>query len=181
MSDSKKFNVKQYTKAPLQLELIADFVASPEAVFDVISDHNAIANWVPLMKGVFMEHNRIGNSECDVGSIRHCSLYGMGGIDETILWWNPPHGYAFKVKAKSKMMLPTKDHISVMLITPRSDGGSRFTWQHYFNWRGVVMRHMTAIMFPMMMKKAFKNIYNELCEESVSADKCQPKHACEAS
>lgn len=177
MLDSKKFNVHQYTKAPLRLELTADFRAAPQALFDIISDHNAVANWVPLMKGVFMEYSPSGGNECNVGSVRHCSLHGMGGIDETILWWNPPQGYAFKVDAKSKMMMPTREHVSVMQIEPLTDGGSRLIWQHYFNWRGLFMRHMTSIMFPMMMRKALNNIHKELGEGSASA--CHANSACE--
>lgn len=173
MSSSATFSAKQHTKAPLRLELKSRFRASPQTLFDIVSDHHAVANWVPLMRAVAMEHSSTG--QCGVGSVRHCSLHGMGGIDETILWWNPPHGYAFRVEAKSKLMMPTRDHISVMLIEPMPDGGSELTWRHYYNWRGFFMRHMTAIMFPMMMRSALANIRKELGEDGAA------EHACTAS
>lgn len=169
MSDISEFSVKHHTRAPLRHEFKAEFNVPAQQLFDVVSDHHAVANWVPLMKAVSMEHRRSSSGECGVGSIRHCTLHGMGGIDETILWWEPPHGYAFRVNAKSKMMMPTKDHVSVMLIESRPDGGSNLTWQHYFNWEGLVMRHMTAIMFPMMMKKALSNIRNQLGQDASCA------------
>ncbi|PKO93817.1 MAG: hypothetical protein CVU15_00270 [Betaproteobacteria bacterium HGW-Betaproteobacteria-1] len=173
MTISTPFDVMQHTRAPLRLELTARFHVSPQKLFDTVSDHHAVANWVPLMRAVAMEHK--SNGQCDVGSIRHCSLHGMGGIDETILWWNPPHGYAFRVEAKSKMMMPTRDHVSVMLIVPTADGGCELTWRHHFNWRGFFMRHMTAVMFPMMMRSALANIRKELGED------CAANHACAAS
>jgi hypothetical protein len=170
MADHTTLNIMQYTKAPLRIELKSRYRASPQALFNVISDHHAVANWIPLIRAVAMEHK--SSDQCGVGSIRHCSLRGMGGIDETILWWNPPHGYAFRVEAKSKLMMPTRDHVSVMLIEPTADGGCELTWRHYFNWHGVFMRHMTAIMFPMMMRRALANIGKELGEDNVAYPTC---------
>lgn len=159
MNTSTEFRIEKYSRAPLRLELKSSFSVTPDLLFKTISDHHAVANWVPLMKAVSMEHHKNSNDgECGVGSVRHCSLRGMGGLDETIVWWNPPHGYAFRVVAKSKMMMPTEDHISVMMIETGTDGGSTLTWRHYFNWRGLLMRHMAAFVLPMMMKTALNNI-----------------------
>ncbi|MFA7351588.1 MAG: SRPBCC family protein [Methylotenera sp.] len=176
MSELIKFNIKQHTQAPLRLAYEMDFNASPEALFQTISDHNAVLNWVPLMKSVSMEHQQNNTQACDVGSVRHCSLHAMGGIDETILWWNPPYGYAFKVEAKSKIMMPTVDHVSVMQIDQLAEGGSHLTWQHYYNWRGLLMRHITAIMFPKMMETALNNIrkvLHEAPEQTCATTGCQ--------
>ncbi|MDI1309273.1 MAG: SRPBCC family protein [Methylotenera sp.] len=125
-----------------------------------------------------MEHHNNSGGECGVGSVRHCALHGMGGLDETIVWWNPPHGYAFKVDVKSKIMMPTKDHFSVMLIEPHVNGGSTLTWRHYFNWRSFFMRHVTAVMLPMMMRKAIDNIRKELGEKYMN--KCHTGAGCNA-
>lgn len=165
-----EFQIEKYTKAPLRLELKSSFSITPDLLFKIISDHNAVVNWVPLMKAVSMEHHQSSGDECSVGSVRHCTLRGIGRIDETILWWNPPYGYAFRVAAKSKMMMPTEDHVSVMLIEASADGESILTWRHYFNWQGLVMRYMAALMFPMMMKGALNNIHKDLGEK--------PEHTC---
>lgn len=178
MSNSASFCILRHTQAPLQLELQSTFSVPPAALFTTVSDHHSVASWVPLMRAVVMEHT--GNGQCGVGSIRHCSLHGMGGIDEAILWWDPPHGYAFRVEAKSKLMMPTRDHVSVMLIEPTADGGSHLTWRHYFNWRGLFMRHITAIMLPMMMKTALANIRKELGAGSATDHACAPS-ACQKS
>lgn len=169
MSNRTEFRIKNHTQAPLRLELKASFSVSPQTLFTTVSDHHAVVNWVPLMKAVSMEHHRGSNGECGIGSVRHCTLNGMGGIDETIAWWNPPYGYAYKVAARSKMMMPTRDHVSVMRIEPTADGGSTLTWQHYFNWRGLFMRHMTALMLPMMMKTALGNLRKALGEKEAAA------------
>ncbi|PKO47111.1 MAG: hypothetical protein CVU29_04080 [Betaproteobacteria bacterium HGW-Betaproteobacteria-22] len=164
MPELIKFNVKQHTQAPLRLAFEMDFHATPELLFKTISDHHSVINWVPLMKSVSMEHHHNNAHECGVGSVRHCSLRAMGGIDETILWWSPPYGYAFKVEAKSRIMMPTTNHVSVMQIDRLADGGSHLTWHHYYDWRGLFMRHITAIMFPKMMKTALNNIRKILHE-----------------
>lgn len=158
MSSITDFNVSKHTSAPLRLELKSNFKTSADNLFKVISDHNLVASWVPMMRSLSMEYSDSSASECGVGSVRHCTLRGMGGIDETILWWSPPNGYAFKVNAKSKFMMPTKDHVSVMFVAGRADGESTLIWRHYFNWDGLLMRPMMALMFPMMMKKALGNI-----------------------
>lgn len=172
MSKTSTFCIMRHTQAPLRLELQSTFRAAPQALFATVSDHHAVANWVPLMRAVAMEHASNSGGECGVGSVRHCSLRGMGGIDETILWWDPPHGYAFRVEARSKLLMPTRDHVSVMLIEPTADGGCELTWRHYFNWRGLFMRHMTAVLFPMMMRSALANIRRELGEDSAADHAC---------
>lgn len=163
MTDQNQFNIAKYSRAPLRMEAKAGFDASPEKLFTTISSPHAVASWVPLMQSLHMEHGETGNgAECGVGSVRHCAMRGMGELNETIVWWNPPHGYAFQVSTKIKMMLPTEDHVSVMLVKPDGKGGSILTWQHYFNWRGLLMRHMAAVMLPMMMNTALNNIRREL-------------------
>jgi hypothetical protein len=49
-----------------------------------------------------------------------------------------------------------------MYVGSDGKGGSLLTWQHYFNWRESLMRYMAAIMLPMMMNTALKNIRKEL-------------------
>lgn len=161
MTGQNPFNIATYSSGPLRMEATAEFDASPELLFNTVSNPHAVANWVPLMQSLHMEHGKAG-TECEVGSVRHCAMRGMGELNETIVWWNPPHGYAFQVSAKNKLMLPTEQHISVMYVGSDGKGGSLLTWQHYFNWRESLMRYMAAIMLPMMMNTALKNIRKEL-------------------
>lgn len=163
MTDQYRFNIAKYCNAPLRMEAVAEFNASPEKLFSTLSNPHAVASWVPLMQSLHMDHGAAGNgAECGVGSVRHCAMQGMGELLETIVWWNPPHGYAFRVSANNKMMLPTQDHVSVMLVKPDDKGGSILTWQHYFDWRGLLMRHAAAFMLPLLMNRALKNIRREL-------------------
>lgn len=163
MTDPDQFDITRHSPAPLRMEAKAGFNASPAKLFSTLSNPHAVASWVPLMQSLHMDHGANGNgAECGVGSVRHCAMRGMGELNETIVWWNPPHGYAFQVSAKIKMILPTEDHVSVMFVEPGGKGGSILTWQHYFNWRGSLMRHMAAVMLPMMMNTALNNIRREL-------------------
>ncbi|HEY3326657.1 MAG TPA: SRPBCC family protein [Novimethylophilus sp.] len=179
MIDQNQFNITKYSQAPLRMEAKAGFSASPEKLFTTISSPHAVASWVPLMLSLSMEYGTAGSgTECGVGSVRHCAMRGMGELNETIVWWNPPHGYAFQVSTKIKMMLPTEDHVSVMFVEPDGNGGSMLTWQHYFNWRGLLMRHMAAVMLPMMMNTALNNIRREL---GGAGGKMRRVRQCEAS
>lgn len=153
------------TLAPLQFEGKASYAAPPEKLFAMVSEAENLHKWLPMLKTVKMDHSRSEQvSQCGVGSIRQCSFSGMGDVDESILWWNPPHGYGFRFepKGRMKMMTPTTDHVVAFIVESDGKGGSIFTFRVYFNWRGMLMRHMAVHMMPTMLNKALANLQREL-------------------
>lgn len=155
-----EFDPRRFTSAPLRMEGVVRFDAPPERVFAKIADHQGMVGWVPMMKSVRVDHlGSAAPGTCGVGSVRHCSVQGMGQIRETIVYWEPPRGYAYRAAAK---MMPTKNHLAVMLVRSDQCGGSLLIWRHYFHYKGFMMRWMFPFMFTSMMNKAIDNLRKEL-------------------
>lgn len=138
-------DVRLHTKAPMKMRGVFEFNCSPEKLWPLISTANGIASWFPIISGGRHDNTSSQSvNECDVGAKRYCQTVGMGQLDETILHWDPPHAYAYNVRNK---MMPIKNHLAVMIVEPTSGGRCRLTWLQYFDYKGVVMRHL----FPAMM------------------------------
>ena len=151
--------------APLRFEAKASYDTPPEKLFTMVSEADNLHRWLPMIKTVKMDHSHSEKmSLCNVGSVRQCSFSGMGDVDESIIWWKPPHSYwfSFEPKGRMKMMIPTTDHVIAFISESDGKGGSIFTLQVYFNWRGVFMRYMAVHMMPMLLNKALANLQKEL-------------------
>jgi uncharacterized protein YndB with AHSA1/START domain len=151
--------------APLRFEGKACYDATPEHLFAMVSEARNLHRWLPMLKAVNMDHSHSDqDSQCGVGSIRQCSFRGMGNVDESILWWDPPRSYGFRFEPKGRMkrMTPTTNHVVAFIVENDGRGGSIFTLRVYFNWRGVLMRRMSALMMPMTLNKALANLQREL-------------------
>lgn len=151
--------------APLRFEGKASYNVLPERLFAMVSEAGNLHKWLPMIKTVKMDHSHSEQqSQCNVGSVRQCSFSGMGDVDESIIWWNPPHsyGFSFSPKGRMKMMIPTTDHVIAFISESDGKGGSIFTFRVYFNWRGIFMRHMAVHMMPMLLNKSLSNLQQEL-------------------
>jgi len=150
--------------APLRFEGIGYYDVPPERMFAAISELGAMSKWLPMLKSLHMNHADSANGPvaCGVGSERSCSFSMMGDVTERVIWWNPPHGYAFTFQPKSKMMVPTHNHAVVFLVEPHNNGGSKFTFRTHFNWLPGPMRFMAARMMPMMLNMGLVNLKKQL-------------------
>lgn len=150
--------------APLRFEGVGYYDASPERMFAIISEPGAMSEWLPMLKSLHISHDASENGPvaCGVGSERSCSFSMMGDVTERVIWWNPPHGYAFSFQPKSKMMVPTQNHAVVFLVEPHNNGGSKFTFRTHFDWLPGPMRFMAARIMPMMLNMGFVNLKKQL-------------------
>lgn len=157
---SRGFDPTKFTTAPLRIERTKRFEAPADQVFAKIVDHQAMVGWVPMLTAVRLEHGgSTAPGDCGVGTVRHCSVQGMGNVDETIIHWDPPRSWAYKVSAKG---MPTKDHVATMAVQPDGAGGTVLVWRHYFNYKGFVVRWMFPFMFKAMLGRALENLRKEL-------------------
>jgi len=149
--------------APLRFEGVGYFDAPPDKMFSVVSEPAAMSKWLPMLKSLHMSHDASDNgpAACGVGSERSCTFSMMGDVAERVIWWNPPHGYAFSFQPKNTTMVPTRNHAVVFLVEPHG-AGSKFTFRSYFDWRPGVMRFMAARMMPAMLEMAFVNLARQL-------------------
>lgn len=150
--------------APLRFEGVGYYDVPPERMFAAISEPGAMSKWLPMLKSLHINHDVSENGPlaCGVGSERSCSFSMMGDVTEQVIWWNPPHGYAFTFQPKSKMMVPTQNHAVVFLVESNGKSGSKFTFRTHFDWLPGMMRHMAARMMPMMLNMGLKNLKKQL-------------------
>lgn len=149
--------------APLRYEGVGYYDATPAHMFAAVSDPSAMSKWLPMLKSLHMNHeaSASGPTVCDVGSERSCSFSMMGDVEEKVIWWNPPQGYAFTFQPKNKMMMPVQNHTNVLLVEPHGNGGSKFTWRAHFDWQPGPMRFMAARMMPMMLNTGLANLQKQ--------------------
>ncbi len=159
-SSTPAFDVSRWTKAPLRLTGTFQFAAPRDVVFEKVGDPNILASWFPTITGGKLDHGQSCNSGVwGEGSKRLCYTRGMGTIDETVLHWDPPHAYAYTAK---NAMMPIKDHVAAMTLTERGPQATELCWDQYFNFEGLVMRHMFPAMMTALMNRGLANLAQEL-------------------
>jgi uncharacterized protein YndB with AHSA1/START domain len=94
--------------------------ASPETVFDVLTDHRRYAELTPLRKSVL---ERDGEPTPNgVGSIRVLTAVGPPMREETIVYERPSR-FSYKVLSG----LPVRDHVGTVSLEP-SAGGTKVVY-----------------------------------------------------
>jgi uncharacterized protein YndB with AHSA1/START domain len=89
--------------------------ASPETVFDVLTDHRRYAELTPLRKSVLEREGE--PTPNGVGSIRVLTAVGPPMREETIAYERPSR-FSYKVLSG----LPVRDHVGTVLLEPAGDG-----------------------------------------------------------
>lgn len=89
--------------------------ASPEIVFDVLTDHCRYAELTPLRKSVLEREGE--PTPNGVGSIRVLTAVGPPLREETIVYERPSR-FSYKVLSG----LPVRDHVGTVLLEPVGDG-----------------------------------------------------------
>lgn len=142
--------------APLQFKGTFHFEASREVLWPVLTDAKEIAKWFPLVSGGKFDHrDSVVPQACGVGSKRFCQTIGMGILDETIHFWDPPRQVGYEVR---NMMMPIKDHLSIMTLSDDEGGGTQFVWEQYFSYKGLIMRHVFPTMMLTMMNRGMETL-----------------------
>lgn len=57
--------------------------ATPERVWDVLSDYNGISDWSPSVQSA----EGTSDNEQGLGAVRACAVSGLGDIEETVIDW----------------------------------------------------------------------------------------------
>jgi uncharacterized protein YndB with AHSA1/START domain len=113
-------------RLPIAFAAMASFTyerrvaASPETVFEVLTDHRRYSEITRLRKS---ELEREGNPAPDgVGAIRRLSAIGPP-LREEVIGYQPPSRFSYKLLAG----LPVRDHVGTVELTPQ-DGGTRVVY-----------------------------------------------------
>lgn len=100
--------------------LLREVTASPEVVFDVLTDHRRYAEITRLRKSTL---EREGDPTPDgVGAIRVLAAVGPP-IREEVVVYERPSRFSYKVLSG----LPVRDHLGTVSLEP-SDGGTKVTY-----------------------------------------------------
>lgn len=138
--------------APLRIDASFRLEAPPEQVFAMLGDLEGITRFFPLIHHARVQHA----SGCvGTGSERVCSIRGMGDVNERVVWWHAPIGYAYRARGR---LLPLHQHLGVIRIGPGAQGGSELSWQQYFHTRLGPLGWMFPFMMRHMMGRAVTNI-----------------------
>ena len=159
------------SKAPLRKIKTAYLSSPPQTVFEKVSDHSKVHQWVPMIKCSLLNqfHSVGGNGDGD-GSVQICHI-GSNYFTEKIVHWNPPHCYAYSI---INGKLPLIDHLGVFTVDyDRHDhlGGSIVTWRQYFNVEDFSKSLIVFVMMEIMMKTAFNNLISEFGGENIQGKK----------
>jgi hypothetical protein len=124
-----QIDTTQWTTAPLQIALTANFKGSPNVVFHALSDPEMMCqvfSWVDRVTVV----PPASSSVFAVGALRTCLMSNGLILEEEIVDWQPPLGYAYRgIDATHPFGM--RGHVSVLSFTP-AECGCQFIWRQYF-------------------------------------------------
>jgi len=124
-----KLNPLEFTKAPLRAEQSMSVNASPEMVWALVSDHQKVPMYLPMIEKVTVDNSN-ASTENGVGAIKHCSIGDMTWQEE-ILLWNPDLALAYGLPDGNPMGM--SGHLGLVLLAANETGGTTLCWQFYFN------------------------------------------------
>lgn len=153
-SQDSPFDPQAAGAGALQIEGKAILHASREELFAHF-DPGRMTTWMPLLSRVRMDHSSSAAGDaCGVGSVRACDVPGLGTVRETVLWWKPPVGHAFRADSAR---LGITDHVVVFRFEPIANGDSVMTMRHYWTanrWFG----RFAPFAMGWLMNRLFRNI-----------------------
>jgi len=156
MNDQCHFDPAQYTSAPHQTEGWIEFNTSPEKVFARIADHAALGEWIPLVHEITVTHpHPVDPGESTIGTARHITMQGGLAIVETVVYWNPPHCYAYKGEGKH---FPLKNYLGLFQIEASDNQSGRFIFREYFDDLGRVEQAILPHGVVAAFRKALGNL-----------------------
>jgi hypothetical protein len=152
------FDPGRYTAAPLQTEGVIRFTGSPDAVFARITDHAAMTDWVPLLTTVQVSHPEpLPPGRSMIGTARVLNLRGGVSVREEIVYWDPPHSYAYTTEGKR---WPLQNYVGFMSVQATADGGGDFVFREYFRIDGTLRRALVSHGIVILGKRAMSNLSN---------------------
>lgn len=143
----KGFNVDSVTDAPLQLVQHAFLKGSQKEVFDLVSDHEGMADLSFTISKVTLDESK-SETPCGKGTKRFCRTPVRFVLEEEIVCWQPPEMYGYKV-LNCEMIIPA--HLGLVVIEKLSDDTSLLSWRTYFRGRmvgGLFARTTLGVVLP---------------------------------
>ena len=128
--NGQHFDVSEWTAAPLQLISKECFSASAETIFESMTDPHLMCSIFPWMDRVTITPNESRQSN-GLGSMRRCQFGNGMVLEEEIIGWWPPNGFAFRGIDHSHPF-GMRGHVGHITWQQLTDG-CHLTWKHYFD------------------------------------------------
>jgi Polyketide cyclase / dehydrase and lipid transport len=149
------FDPGRYTPAPLQTDGVIRFTGSPDTVFARIADHAAMTDWVPLLKAVRVSHPKpLPPGESTIGTTRVLAMRGGVTLREEVVYWDPPHCYAYTTEGNH---WPMRDYVGFLGVAAAAEGGT-FRFQEYFTVDGTLQRALVPHGIVLLGRRALHNL-----------------------
>ncbi len=150
------FDPGRFTAAPLQTQGMIRFPGSPDPVFDRITDHAAMTDWVPLLKTVQVSHPKpLPPAQSMAGTARVLAFRGGVSIREEVVYWDPPRCYAYTTEGKH---WPLRDYVGFMGVQAATGGGGTFLFREYFCVDGALRRTLVSPGIVILGRLALRNL-----------------------
>ena len=91
---------------------------------------------MPFITEITVTHPQaVSPGESTIGTARHITMMGGVAIVETVVYWNPPHCYAYSGQGKH---FPMKNYVGLFAIEPVDAQSGRLLFREYFDDMGFV-------------------------------------------
>ena len=128
------FDPTAFTNAPLQTDGWMRFTDPPEKVFAVLSNHEGITEWLPLLKKS-RSHIRGSFRRVKAPSAQPVSLLFQGGLRWSRRWCSGMHPCVTRYDSHGKVF-PFQNYLGFMGVEPAENGGGTFIFHEYFDLAG---------------------------------------------
>jgi len=115
--------------SPLRLTQTVSLPVSVESVFGIISGRSHLCDLVPGLQQVQMDFSGTDGVE-GVGMVRCCDFGNDMWIQETVVLWQPPTIFAYRIAAPNPFGLT--DHLATVTCLPEG-AATRLIWRQYYH------------------------------------------------
>ncbi|MGL1904002.1 MAG: hypothetical protein OCC49_17825 [Fibrobacterales bacterium] len=139
-----KYNVNNYTNAPLQIVKMVHLKVPTAKAFDLVAKD--IPQWFDGISDLVWDHSKSPSGEFGAGSTRMCKI-DEDTVYENIRVWEDGKIYAYQIDMeRSTSGFPMSEHVGFFIVEDDGMGGSIVTWRQYFNRNVHVMSPVLAWM-----------------------------------
>lgn len=151
------FDVGTYTDAPLRADCSALLDAPPARIFEVISDHTKLFQWLPLISASTVSR-RHALARDGVSTVRWLRL-GPFTVQEYIVASHPPYILASSIEESGFIV----DHLALQSLSAERHGGTWLRWRAWFRTTSLAPASstLTGLGMQLLFRQALQNLLRE--------------------
>ena len=151
------FDVGTYTDAPLRADCLVLLEAPPARIFEVISDHTKLFQWLPLVSASTVSRRHALQRD-GVSTVRWLRL-GPFTVQEYVVASHPPHLLASSIEESEFIV----EHLALQSLSAERHGGTWLRWRAWF--RTTSLTPASAALTGLGMQLVFRIALQNLAAE----------------